>query len=155
MDERCFLLTDPDRTVPLDREVPSDPIDAVLRLLARAETEMEHLQLLLRDSLVELATSDEGRPLVVASSDGVRCVIIATGAPHRERARSPSWRRVDLEELVARLPEGCDVLVNPDGPAPVRLTGHVIRDAVMLTDDEIGELGADFPAVLPRARQAS
>ena len=93
-------------------ESPSDPVDAVLRLGDTAQ-----LRAVLEDATFELAMNGDGRPLVVRSPDDRPGLIVATSAPHRERVPAPAWRTIGLDEL----PGEHDVLVNPGGPAPVRL----------------------------------
>lgn len=120
---------------PADANAPSDPLDAVLRLLVRDEASVAELRSMLRNTLFDLAVAD-GRPLETTAPDGARCVLVATGAPHRARLRVPGWRRIDLEELVLVLADRVDVLVNPIGPASLRLTGEFMRETV-LTDDAV------------------
>ncbi|WP_156755233.1 type VII secretion system-associated protein [Actinokineospora pegani] len=122
---------------PTDENSPSDPLDAALRLLLHSRAETRHIQLVLRETLVDLAVNPDGRPLVAAAPDGVPCVVVATGQPHRARLTPPAWHRVDLDELVITLPDDVDVLFNPAGPAPVRLTGDFIRETLLLDDEEI------------------
>ncbi|MGA5300889.1 type VII secretion system-associated protein [Nucisporomicrobium flavum] len=112
---------------PVSEESPSDPVDALLQLTLRGDAEVEHLQLVLRGCLVDQALNGDGRPLLSRADDDVLCAIVATGAPHRARIASPDWRQVGLAELVAALPDGVDLLVNPGGPAGVRLTGDFVR----------------------------
>jgi hypothetical protein len=129
---------------PENENSPSDPIDAVLRLVVSGAAQMEQLQLLLRDSLFDLAMNGDGRPLIVTSPDDVSCVVLATGMPHRQRVSTPDWRRVDLEELVSSLADRIDVFVNPGGPAAVRLTGRFIRETTLLTESETAALHDRF-----------
>ncbi|MDT5032344.1 MAG: hypothetical protein QOC94_2515 [Actinoplanes sp.] len=129
---------------PQDEKSPSDPIDAVLRLLVAGAAEMEQVQLMLRNSLFDLAMNGDGRPLIVTSPDDVSCAVLTTGEPHRLRVSAPDWRRTDLEGLVSLLADGIDVFVNPGGPAAVRLTGHFIRKTTLLTDSEAAALHEQF-----------
>ncbi|GAA2491437.1 hypothetical protein Ahu01nite_028810 [Winogradskya humida] len=129
---------------PTNENSPSDPIDALLRLALRGDAEMEQLQLVLRDSLVDQAMNGDGRPLIGKSPDDVPCVILSTSTPHRRRIASPDWRRAGLEDVVATLPDGVDVLLNPGGPATVRLTGEFIRATVDMNDDELEAARAAF-----------
>ena len=112
---------------PVTENSPSDPVDALLRLTLRGDAEVEHLQVVLRDCLVDQAMNGDGRPLITRSADGVPCAVVATSTPHRSRIVSPDWRRVGLPALVADLPDGMDLLLNPGGPAAVRLTGDFVR----------------------------
>ncbi|SDT56457.1 type VII secretion system-associated protein [Actinoplanes derwentensis] len=115
---------------PRFEESPSDPIDALLRLALSGETEMAQLRTVLRDSTFELAMNGDGNPLVDRSPDDVRCVIVATSAPHRQRVAAPEWRLTDLDQLLAvTAAEGYDALFNPGGPAPVRLAVDFLREA--------------------------
>ncbi|MGW5646282.1 type VII secretion system-associated protein [Saccharopolyspora sp. NPDC003752] len=128
---------------PSEENSPSDPLDAVLRLVLQDRAEVEHIQLVLRDSLFDIAMNGDGRPLVTKSPDEVPCVVVATGEPHRRRVSSPDWRRIDLDELVVLLADGVDVLFNPAGPASVRLTGDFMRETLMLDDEQVAELYAN------------
>lgn len=69
----------------------------------------------------------DGRPLVVSAPDDERCVVVATGEPHREPVPAPGWRLLDLAEL-ARVAGDGDVLVNPGGPAPARLAAAFLHE---------------------------
>ncbi|MFE0019824.1 type VII secretion system-associated protein [Amycolatopsis sp. NPDC059021] len=129
--------------VPADENSPSDPLDAVLRLVMQGRAEAEHIQLLLRDSLFDLAMNGDGRPLVTRSPDDVLCVVVATGEAHRQRISSPQWRRIDLDDLVVSLADGVDVLFNPGGMAAVRLTGDFMRETSTMSDEQVAELYAD------------
>ncbi|PKW00240.1 hypothetical protein ATK30_0335 [Amycolatopsis echigonensis] len=121
---------------PVDANLPTDPIDAVLRELAEGRGEPEQVQVLLRECLVFQAMNGDGRPLVMDAPDGLPCVVLATAAPHLARIDSPAWRRVDLADLVERLGRGIDVLFNPDGPAAVRLAGDFVRAGLTMSDEE-------------------
>ncbi|WBB80449.1 type VII secretion system-associated protein [Micromonospora sp. WMMD882] len=130
--------------VPLSPGSPTDPVDALLRLAARGDARVEQLQLVLRDTLVDLAMNGDGRPLLVRSPDDVPCVVVATAAAHQGRVPAPDWRRVELAELVERLADGVDVLINPGGPAAVRLTGDFLRHTLLLAGDELAALHDRF-----------
>ncbi|RKT56749.1 type VII secretion system-associated protein [Saccharothrix australiensis] len=122
---------------PPDEDAPSDPLDAVLRLVQRGGATTAHLQLLLWDTEFDVAVDGSGRPLVTTSPDDVPCVLLVTGEAHRARFPRSDWSRVDLVGLVTLLADGTDVLINPDGAAAVRLTGDFIRDTVLL-GEEVG-----------------
>jgi hypothetical protein len=102
-------------------EESTDPLDAVLRRLARREVPVARLQLLLRETLVDLALDSDGGPLLTATPDAVTCVMVATGGTHAERIGAPQMLRLRVEEVAALLPEDADVLVNPGGLAAARL----------------------------------
>jgi hypothetical protein len=130
--------------VPLRPESPTDPIDALLRLAMRGDARMEQVQLVLRDTLIDLAMNGDGRPLVVRSPDDVPCVVIATSGQHQQRVFAPEWHRIELETLVERLADGIDVMINPNGPAPVRLTGGFLRHTAQLSEEQVAELQEVF-----------
>ncbi|XVS67731.1 type VII secretion system-associated protein [Actinosynnema sp. CA-299493] len=123
--------------VPSDPDSPADPLDAVLRMLIRGEAEAEQLQLMLRDSLFDIAMNGDERPLILRSPDDVPCVVIATAEVHRRRVSSPEWRRIDLTELVTLLADDVDVLFNPGGPASARLIGDFMRRALTLPEEQV------------------
>ena len=108
----------------------TDPLDALVRDAMLGDAPMEQLQVLLREAPLGLAMNGDGRPLVVRSFDDRPCLIVTTSAPHRESTFAPQWRNVELAELVELLPDGIDVLINPGGPAPVRLAGDFIWQTV-------------------------
>ncbi|GHH56458.1 type VII secretion system-associated protein [Lentzea cavernae] len=125
---------------PVDADSPSDPIDAGLRLVLRGDAEIGQVQALLRDSLVDVAMNGDGRPLVLKSPDEIPCVVVCTSEPHRARMFAPDWQRTDLAEVVALLADGVDALINPGGPASVRLSGDFLRETANLTEEEARQL---------------
>ncbi|XVS67755.1 type VII secretion system-associated protein [Actinosynnema sp. CA-299493] len=124
---------------PGDPDSPADPMDALLRQVINGQAQAEQFQLLLRDSLFDIAMNGDDRPLVMLSPDDVQCVVITTSEVHRQRVSSPDWRRIDLADLVNLLADDVDVLFNPGGPASARLFGDFMRRALAMTDDELAE----------------
>ncbi|WP_433261101.1 type VII secretion system-associated protein [Actinosynnema sp. CS-041913] len=122
---------------PSDEDSPTDPLDTVLRLVLMDRATTVHIQLMLRDAFFDIAVDADGRPLVRTSPDDIPCVVLATSEPHRARVTSPDWSRVDLIELATLLADDIDVLINPGGPAEVRLTGDFIRETVLLNDEDL------------------
>lgn len=112
---------------PRDNVTPTDPTDAVLRLLSRGETGKDDLVSALRDGIVEIAMRDEHEPLVVVSPDNVRCVLVVTAPAHRNRLDFRQWTALPGDRLVEAVPVGLDILINPDGPAGFRLMADVLR----------------------------
>ena len=103
---------------------PTDPVDAVLRLVAAGKADADALIATLRAAVLEVAFDDDH--LVVAPApDGVPCVLVVTAAAHREQVAVTRWGVLTLPELVDLLPVGVDILLNPGGPAATR----VLRDA--------------------------
>jgi hypothetical protein len=122
--------------VPSSPDVPSDPVDAVMRLLARGEGDVEELLTVLGEIDLDVALSPEGVALVVPAPDRDP-FILATTAPRHHAAVAEAvgplvadWRTVSLAEVAAGLPEqGVDLLLNPHGPASVRLAAAAVREA--------------------------
>jgi hypothetical protein len=131
---------------PRDEDAATDPLDALLRLAMDGRVEAGQVQLMLRDARYEVALNGDGRPLLVTSPDNVRCVVVATSAPQVRRISSPEWRRTDLTGVVALLPDGVDVLVNPGGPVPFRLTGDFLREALIMSDEDTAVAYESFRA---------
>ncbi|MET0495259.1 MAG: type VII secretion system-associated protein [Actinoplanes sp.] len=125
-------------------ESPADPLDALLRLALRGDAPMAQLQLALRDSPLDLAMNGDGRPLVVRSRDDLPCVVVTTSEPLQALTFSPEWRRVSLTQLVRLLPGDSDIMINPNGPAPVCLAGDFVRHTAALTDDQAVQLSDDL-----------
>ena len=117
-------------------EGPADPLGALLHQMMRGDASVELIQSALRDSRLDLAMNGDGRPLVVRSFDDLPCVVVATSARQRERTFAPEWRRVELAELVELLPDGIDLLVDPDGPEPVRLAAAIVWYAIQSADED-------------------
>jgi hypothetical protein len=122
---------------PTDADAPTDPIDSALRDIAYEQSGAEVLEVVLRDALVELALNGDGRPLLARSPDDVLCALIATAEPHRRRIAAPQWLRVTVEEIAELLPDGADLLVNPEGPAAIRLTAGFVRRVAAITDEDL------------------
>ncbi|MDW3848731.1 type VII secretion system-associated protein [Micromonospora sp. BRA006-A] len=110
---------------------PGDPLDALLRLVAAGTAQPAHLRAVLHASTLHLAVNGDGRPLVVHAPDDERCVVVATGEPHREPVPAPGWRLLDLADLAALAGDRV-VLVNPGGPAPARLAAAFLRETAAM-----------------------
>ncbi|TCO56010.1 type VII secretion system-associated protein [Actinocrispum wychmicini] len=111
---------------PSARDVPTDPVDAALRLIVAGTVDADALMPTLLDAMVDVALDEQDRPVVAPAPDGVPCVLVVTAAAHRRRVAVERWRQIALPEVVDLLPEGVDVLLNPGGPASTR----VLRDAL-------------------------
>lgn len=115
---------------------PTDPVDAVLRLVVRGESEPDQLLDVMAESVFGLAVNAENTPVVVMSPDDVPCVIAATAPAHSRRIAEveglqdvEAWAEVDLAQLVGVLPEeGVDVLLNPGATSSMRLIAATLRE---------------------------
>ncbi|WP_188316341.1 type VII secretion system-associated protein [Solihabitans fulvus] len=115
---------------PLHPDSPTDPIDASLRQVLAGQQSADLLLTALRGSYLEIALGEDDRPIVTPAPDLVHCVLVVTAAVHKDKVIPDRWRQVGLAELVALLPEGVDVLINPGAPASMRLLASVLREAV-------------------------
>ncbi len=134
--------------LPRDQDAVTDPLDAMLRLVLQGRARAERLQVMMRDALLGAAVGGDGRPLIALSPDQVRCVMVATSVTQQRRVSSPDWQQVDLMALVGLLPDGVDVLFNPDGPVPFRLTGDFVRETAIMSDEDVAAAHASMRAEL-------
>ncbi|EWC60580.1 hypothetical protein UO65_4127 [Actinokineospora spheciospongiae] len=112
---------------PSSPDSPLDPVDAVLREAARGGS-ADELPALLRDAVLGIAVDEEGNAVVGPTPDGAHAVLVTTAPGHRPRVDAPHWFPVDVRQLAESLPEqGIDVLLNPGGPAAMRMPAEVVR----------------------------
>ncbi|MEU4814176.1 type VII secretion system-associated protein [Micromonospora aurantiaca] len=114
----------------------AEPLDVLLHRMMRGDAAIDQVQSALRASPLDLAMNGDGRPLVVRSFDDLPCVVVATSADERARTFAPGWRRVEAAELAELLPDGIDVLVDPNGPEPVRLAAAIVWHALRFADED-------------------
>lgn len=115
--------------VPLDASTPTDPTDAVLRLIAEGEQLGERLVATLRESVVQIACDRDNEPVVGSAPDGVRCVFVATAVLHQQGVSADRWWPVVGGKLPDIVPASTDILLNPGGPAQFRLVTDALRRA--------------------------
>ncbi|MDT8912082.1 type VII secretion system-associated protein [Amycolatopsis sp. PS_44_ISF1] len=109
--------------------LPTDPVDEALHRLVFGGGDGEELLTALPEVLFGLAVTANSAPVVAPAPDGVPSMLVVTAPVHRDRVRSPGWRRATIAELAGTLPsEGVDVLLNPGAPASIRLTAGAIRE---------------------------
>jgi hypothetical protein len=111
---------------------PTDPVDATLQLVARAEADADALFAVIRESVFDVALDEQGRPLIAPSPDDVPSLLVSTAPAQRFRVHTEHWRaEVTAQELAELLREhDVDVLFNPGGPASIRLLGAVFAENV-------------------------
>lgn len=115
--------------VPATPGTPTDPIDAVLRLIGQGREVVDDLIPAVLDTIVEIAVGDDDSVLVGPAPDGEPCVVIATAPLHKAQIRVPAWRRLPGSALAGVVPDGVDILLNPGGPATMRLSTRALADA--------------------------
>lgn len=106
---------------PSGPEVPTDPVDAVLRRAAVGERLGAEFVRRLADSVVEIGCDEFDRPLVDAAPDGTPCVVVATAERQKDDVDVDRWLPVEGHMLAQAVPSAADVLINPTGCAPLRI----------------------------------
>jgi hypothetical protein len=105
---------------------PTDPVDATLHLVARGDMDSGGLFSIIKESVFSLALDEEQMPIIAPSPDDIPSLLVTTAPLHQDRVRTEHWRDVTATELADLLLErGVDVLLNPGGPASMRLVGNV------------------------------
>jgi hypothetical protein len=117
---------------PLMPNSPLDPVDAVLRHLPDSVGDLPSV---LRTTTLGIALDGQGVALVQPAPDGVPAVLVATSHGHRNVPGVPRWADITVRQLATALPVGVDVLLNPAGPAPMRLLASAIRNIAAQNED--------------------
>lgn len=113
---------------PATPDSPTDPVDAVLRLLTQDGHGADELLSVLEDTALEIALDADGVALVDEAPDGKPSVLVTTAPLHRDRVQAAGWRATDVHEIAGALPEsGIDVLLNPNSPASMRVDADALR----------------------------
>jgi hypothetical protein len=114
---------------PSSPDSPLDPVDAVLRALTGGEDVADRLPVALRDTVLGIATAEDGTAVVRPAPDGIPSVQVATSHGHRARVGEVArWLDVTVGELAGALPpRGVDVLLNPGSPASMRILADAVR----------------------------
>ncbi|MFD4644473.1 type VII secretion system-associated protein [Lentzea sp. NPDC058436] len=118
--------------VPASPDSPTDPVDATLQLVAEGSAPVDDVLSLLRDNSYGVAVDEEGVVICVPAPDDVMSMLVTTAPARRaDVERVAHWREVtagELADLVTR--HQVDLLINPAGPATIRLIGEVFVEHV-------------------------
>ncbi|MFE7802093.1 type VII secretion system-associated protein [Nocardia sp. NPDC057440] len=109
-------------------DTPSDPIDAVLRLIAIGEELGDELIATICHSVVEIGCGTDDLPIIGAAPDGAPCIVVATAAVQKQALDVDSWMRTLGSNLPEIVPQDVDIMLNPSGAAPFRLIMNAMRD---------------------------
>lgn len=111
---------------------PTDPVDAALQLLVRGEADSDALFSVVRESVFAIALDGDGEPVVAPSPDGVPSLLVSTAPAQRSHVVADGWREeVPARELSALLElYRVDLLLNPGGPASVRLVASAFAEGL-------------------------
>ncbi|MCX2731514.1 type VII secretion system-associated protein [Saccharopolyspora sp. NFXS83] len=125
---------------PMNPDSPSDPVDAVLRLMVRDDYGADALLSVLEDTALEIALDENGVAVVDRAPDGVPSVLVVTAPIHRDRVGADDWRGTHAAEIAEALPEtGVDVLLNPNSPASMRLSADALREHLASAPDDAAQ----------------
>ncbi|MGW5751314.1 type VII secretion system-associated protein [Nocardia rhamnosiphila] len=114
---------------PQTPNTPSDPIDALLRLIAAGEDRGDRIIPTLKRTVVEIACDDQNQPRVALSPDDIPCVVVVTAEIHKHHLPVSRWLPVLGSRLSEIVPAGTDVWFNPSSDHRFRLDTDVIRAA--------------------------
>lgn len=112
---------------PQTPNTPSDPIDALLRLIAAGEDRGDRIIPTLTHTVVEIACDDQNQPRIALSPDDIPCVVVVTAEIHKQRLTVPRWLSVLGSRLPEIVPDGTDVWFNPSSDHQFRLATTAIR----------------------------
>jgi hypothetical protein len=123
--------------LPSTPDSPLDPVDAVLRALARGECDTDQVAAVMFGVMFGVALDDQGKAIVARAPDGAPSVLVATAHAYRDRVtEAASWRDVTLPQLARALPpHGVDVLINPGARTSMRVQADAFRAAATRADD--------------------
>ncbi|WP_159851083.1 type VII secretion system-associated protein [Nocardia sp. CY41] len=112
---------------PQTPDTSSDPIDALLRLIAAGQDCGDQIVPTLLHTVVEIACDEDNRPRTALSPDDIPCVVVVTAELHKQHLPVPCWVSVLGSRLPEIIPDGTDVWVNPGSDHPFRLAATAIR----------------------------
>jgi hypothetical protein len=124
---------------PTDPGSPTDPVDAVVRLVLRREAGADRLLTVLDDVKLAIAVLDDKRTVAIADSpDDVPCVLVATAPAQRSHVEAPGWiEQITVRDLAGFLPDdGVDVLLNAGAPYSMRVATKTIKKFVAQLEPE-------------------
>ncbi|OZM72122.1 hypothetical protein CFN78_16415 [Amycolatopsis antarctica] len=132
--------------VPSSPESPTDPVDAALLRVADGESPVDELLEVLAGGRYGVAVNEQDQPLRLSSPDDVMSLLVTTAPARRFGvAEVEHWRDVTASELAELVGEyQVDLLVNPAGPATIRLLGEVFVAQVTETPAERPEIVEDL-----------
>ncbi|MFI9413973.1 type VII secretion system-associated protein [Nocardia gamkensis] len=114
---------------PQTPDTPSDPIDALLRLITAGEDCGDQIIPTLLHTVVEIACDEDDQPRTALSPDDIPCMVVVTAELHKQHLPVPRWIPVTGSRLPEIVPADTDVLFNPAGGHPFRLATAAIRSA--------------------------
>ncbi|MEU7042752.1 type VII secretion system-associated protein [Streptomyces varsoviensis] len=118
---------------------PTDDVDAAIQSAATGYGPPEAVARAAATAELAVFTAPGGGPVVACAPDGGPVVPAYTGPAHLERAGALAHQVLPADQLFAMIPDGCDLYLNPTGPAPMRLTAADFEEVVAGAGGEAGE----------------
>ncbi|MEU7768584.1 type VII secretion system-associated protein [Nocardia sp. NPDC049190] len=115
------------RYIPANNSIPTDPIDALLRLITNGENCAEQIIQTLKDTVVQIGCDDQGQLCVGTAPDDVPCVLVVTAEIHKQHSKLPRWRSILGAQLPKVVPAGLDILFNAGGNHQFRIVTDAIQ----------------------------
>lgn len=116
--------------LPADNSTPSDPIDAILRLVSAGESDLgDELVTMLGHSVIEIGCDENYSPQIGASPNSPQCIVAATAEVQKRLVDVAHWVPVLGHQLPQIVPPGVDIVLNPTGTAPFRLLITAMEEA--------------------------
>jgi hypothetical protein len=113
--------------LPADAATPTDPLDAILRLIAGGEQQLvDEFVSMLCHSIVEIGCDEHNQPGVTIMPDDILCVVIATSPTQKLGVEVDRWWPVVGSDLPEIVPGGVGILLNPNGCAPLCLVSDAL-----------------------------
>lgn len=113
--------------LPADAATPTDPLDAILRLIAGGEQHLvDEFVSMLCHSIVEIGGDEHERPVVAGLSDDGLCIVVVTSQAQKLGVEVSHWYPVLGSDLPEIVPDGAGILFNPNGDAPLCLVADAL-----------------------------
>ncbi|MGW0570891.1 type VII secretion system-associated protein [Streptomyces tauricus] len=109
---------------------PSDAVDAALQLAVAGYGPVEDVLRALATAEVAVLTLPDGTPVTAAVRDGRPVVPVFTAAPHLNVVGGFAFELVTVPGLLARLPHGHALYVNPPSPAATVLEAGPLAETI-------------------------
>ncbi|MGW1561933.1 type VII secretion system-associated protein [Streptomyces sp. NPDC002144] len=128
---------------------PVGPVDAAVQLVATGYASEELFALMLADAEVAVCVDENGGLAVTDAQDGTEAVPVFSTSPELDDAKLPPHEVMSVPDLLARMPEGKEVLfLSSSAPVGQLVTVSALREAkadLERFEAEGGDLGWPGP----------
>ncbi|MFE7802585.1 type VII secretion system-associated protein [Nocardia sp. NPDC057440] len=119
--------------LPTDDATPTDPLDAILRLIAEGDQQLiDEFVSTLCHSIVEVGCDKHNRPVTSVMPDDTVCIVIVTAQAQKVGVEVDHWWPMVGSDLPEIAPAGTGILFNPNGCTSLCL----VADALTLPGPE-------------------